>query len=500
MNPMDHAHAQDGNNTDTDNTVSAGEYHRPELHLTAESGILEAPAGVLLDGETWHVFYQYRAAPNQQSRWGHSFSQDLPFYWLECDDVLAPVGGEINLRAGSVAAVGNGINLYFTSVTSTAANIWAAHYDQLDKICEISDEPGTIDPGVTRIGRMVGDMEGLTRFRSPSVVPDWADDDRFEGHSGWIMLALTGSSEEPVPVILHSPDGAAWSLTGQLELAGDAGFGKATLPGSDLPPVVSPRLIRLRDEVDGEIYDVLLVTLEQDSREVAGYLVGRLNGTTFQIVSGFRRLDYGHDFTRPRNTNVTPGTVDGDRRYEKAILFGLLNGRGRADDANNHPSLEAEGWANALSLPREVTLQGGTIFQTPPRGLPDAVKHSSRARSWTGLLEVPEGSSVTVTLADASGAPAATITHAGSTLTLDRSPARAFGQRFADDSPATAPLDASDSDSLTIIVDGSTVEVFADGGLVAMASRVYFEGGCGAISIDTTGEAHVLRDFERSGS
>src|SRR5699024_704389 len=57
------------------------------------------------------------------------------------------------------------------------------------------------------------------------------------------------------------------------------------------------------------------------------------------------------------------------------------------------------------------------------------------------------------------------------------------------------PLAEGDSDSLTVIVDGSTVEGFADGGQVAMASRVYFEGGCSSITSTTDGDAQVLRDW-----
>ena len=61
-------------------------YHRPELHITAEEGVLFAPAGVLLDGNTWHVFHQYlssgpgghtnlRSAP-------HLFGIFVMTYWL----------------------------------------------------------------------------------------------------------------------------------------------------------------------------------------------------------------------------------------------------------------------------------------------------------------------------------------------------------------------------------------------------------------------------------
>lgn len=34
--------------------------HRPELHFVPEDGVLDAPAGILRDGDTWHLFYQYR--------------------------------------------------------------------------------------------------------------------------------------------------------------------------------------------------------------------------------------------------------------------------------------------------------------------------------------------------------------------------------------------------------------------------------------------------------
>ena len=66
--------------------------------------------------------------------------------------------------------------------------------------------------------------------------------------------------------------------------------------------------------------------------------------------------------------------------------------------------------------------------------------------------------------------------------------------------PATATLAEGDSDTLTIIQDGSTVEVFVDGGLIAMASRVYFEGGCSGLRVETSGDAVIEQDWQRSGS
>ena len=475
--------------------------HRPELHFVPETGILEAPAGVLLDGDRWQLFFQYKHSPKAPSRWGHSYSEDQPFDWLECDDVLAPAGGELSLRAGSVAAGLDSINLYFTSVTSVSTAVLLARFAGFDDICEVSDAVDALDRNVVRYGEVAKPTTDYKRFRSPCVVPDWAAENRDQGHEGWLMLALTGHSEAPVPVILRSPDGLEWDFEGPLELVGDPGFLDGEVPAtSPLPPVVSPRIIRLRDEIDGEIYDVLLVTLERNHRDVSGYLVGRLDDTQFKISTGFRRIDFGHDFSRPRNTNFTEGTVSHEQRFDSAFLFGLLNGGSRLDDPTSHPTFAAEGWANSLSLPRRVTLQGGKLFQTPVRGLPEAVEHSDYSRSWTGLLHVPSDSAVRVSLIDDSGNPAAIITHSGDSLSLDRSMGTAFDNYFADSAPARTELAEGDSDSLTIIVDGATVEVFADGGQVAMTSRVYFNGRCSKIAVETTENASVEQSWQRTGS
>jgi len=460
--------------------------YRPELHVTPESGILDAPAGVLLDDKTWHLFHQYRPTPDSPARWAHAVSESGPFDWEICDDPLAPAGGETAIRAGAVVASGDGLDMYFTSVTAAGTSIQLAHLDDLGEECPVSDDEFAVDSRVRRVGDVISNRDDHVRFRSPCVVPDWeSDDDRHAGHDGWLMLCVTGSGDHPVPVVLTSPDGRAWDFVGELSFVGETGFDASSI-------TVGPRIIRLRDEVDGHIYDVLLMTLEHDGVDISGYLVGTLQGASFEVKTPFTRIDHGHDFTRPRNTNVTPGTVKAEKRYLQSVIFGLLNGIGRQDDPTGHLSLTEEGWANCLSLPRVITLQGGLVFQTPPAGLPDAISQSDAARSWTGLCAVPSGA-LTATLIDAAGNPAATVTHSGEQLVLDRS----MNPHHAGDDPAVADLAEGDTDSLSIFVDGSTVEVFADGGAVTMASRVYIEGGCAEIRVETSGEAEIEQYWSR---
>ncbi|WP_080795587.1 GH32 C-terminal domain-containing protein [Corynebacterium pacaense] len=459
--------------------------HRPELHITSETGVLNAPAGVLLDGATWHVFHQYRPEADSGPRWGHQFAEGAPFVWEVADDVLAPTGGETQNRAGSVVSNGSGVDLYFTSVTSAGASIHLARIQDLPATLEtVSEDPFVLDSHVVRIGRVVGDTEDWKNFRSPCVIPGWEDgSNREEGHEGWLMLAVTGPAESPTVVVLNSPDGMDWQVQGPLTFAGYSG-----LDGGEV--LVSPRVIRLRDEVDHEIYDIVIVTIEKDGIDISGYLVGRLTGSEFSVSTPFTRVDFGHDFSRPRNTNFTPGTVREESRYDEAFIFGLMNGIGRLDDPQTHLSLATEGWANAITVPRVATLQGGTLFQTPPKGLLDAIHDSEAAAGWTGLCEIPQGSSVSVALIDAGGDTAAVVSHRHNELVIDRS----MNPHHPDSPWAVAPLTAEDTDSMFILVDGSTVEVFADGGYVAMASRVYFDGGpISAFDVSITGDACVRR-------
>ncbi|AKK02822.1 GH32 C-terminal domain-containing protein [Corynebacterium epidermidicanis] len=458
--------------------------HRPELHVSPEQGVLNAPAGALKVGSNWHIFHQYQPTVGAPARIAHQYAEHLPFDWDICDDVLAAAEGEVKVRAGSVVGLDdNTVELFFTSITDVGTQIHVATIADLDDTTDtVSEDALALDPGVVRHGAVVSDRDGFVDFRSPCVLVDWQND----AFAGWLMLAVTGSQDEPRLVVLDSPDRREWRVLGAMAFSGTSGL-------EGISRIVSPRMIRLRDEVDGQRYDILLVTLEHEGIDISGYLVGKLSGTNFEVKTPFTRLDFGHDFTRPRNTNVVVGPDAELPDFSSAQLFGLLNGIGRFDDPHEHPSLEAEGWVNCLSLPRLVTLQDGLLYQTPAPGLPQFVSQSSRAAMYSAIIDTTaQDATVQVELIDGNGAIAATVSHLGDTIELDRS----MNSAHLGDHIAEGPLVAADTDSMTIIVDGSTVEVFADGGALAMASRVYFDNGFAQFRVHKHGSAHVERDME----
>ena len=149
--------------------------HRPELHVTPGTGVLRAPAAALFDGTIWHVFHQFQPRTTEGSRWAHQYSDGSPFSFEECDDVLAPEGDELEIRAGSVTATDNEVNLYFTSVTETGRSIHLAEVPDIAATVEnVNDDPTALDPHVRRVGEILGDINGGRWFRSPCVVPGLA--------------------------------------------------------------------------------------------------------------------------------------------------------------------------------------------------------------------------------------------------------------------------------------------------------------------------------------
>ena len=70
---------------------SSSHKHRPELHVTAETGVLEAPAGAVFTGHALHVFHQFRPRAAEGSRWAHQVASEATYDWDICDDVVVPV-------------------------------------------------------------------------------------------------------------------------------------------------------------------------------------------------------------------------------------------------------------------------------------------------------------------------------------------------------------------------------------------------------------------------
>ncbi|MDO4910491.1 MAG: GH32 C-terminal domain-containing protein [Corynebacterium sp.] len=411
--------------------------HRPELHFTADTGLLDSPAGVLYDkqSKSFHLFYEYQEEPNKGFRWGHQVAQ-TPYTWTSCDDVL-----DDNCHGGAAVRSGEEIQLFFTTdkgierASLPYSPTWGDYSEQLDD-------------SVTRQGL----VPGLEKHRSPCVYSN--------PNGGWYMLTVNDQSHMD---LFASTDCINWEFVGPMSFDGEVGIDLDKL-------LLSPRMIRLEDEVDREGFDVLIATVG----DTTGYIVGRTDGPRFTVRTPFTRLDWGHDFISPRMNH------DAARFGIGCMIFGLMK------DPRPIPD-ESEHWSNCLSLPRALHLEGGIIYQVPASGLAKNISFSTQAYLWTGFFHgIGEGASITVELLDEKGTIGARVICDSRSISLDRSVNPLHGP---DDKPAVAPFVA---EQLSIITDGSTVEVYANGGRTTLASRVFFDGGaCTGFRVVTEGEAFV---------
>lgn len=184
----------------------------------------------------------------------------------------------------------------------------------------------------------------------------------------WRMILGAQLADGTAGLALYrSPDLQQWTFDGPItvEVAGDAVEGDAP----DMIPSgymwECPNLLRMRDVHTGEDLDVLIlcpqgmkrVAHHYMSSDQCGYIVGRLEGSTFRVTRGFCELDLGHEFYAPQMIAHTWATSDRTVAAD-AILVGWA-GLPAADD---QPTL-ADDWVHTLTAPRRVRLVRGRLVQ-----------------------------------------------------------------------------------------------------------------------------------------
>jgi beta-fructofuranosidase len=248
-----------------------------------------------------------------------------------------------------------------------------------------------------------------------------------------------------------------------------------------------PDLLRL----DGR--DVLVISPQLDHGEAAGpgrwedvslYAVGTLDvdAPSFTREADFRPVDAGPDFYAPQTFRAEDG------RTIMLGWMGMPDHAGQPSLAEKHPTVAA-GWVHCLTVPRELALVDGALVQRPVaeltvlRGAP------------VTLPEGPVGVGAPLHLPGLGGAldlelvvgaePGAILE-----LLLREGPAHRPLRLLVEPRAGRATLDRSRLGTgeggvavgafrpgpevdVRVLLDHSSVEVFVDGGRLAMSARIY---------------------------
>jgi fructan beta-fructosidase len=457
---------------------------RLQYHFTPPQNWTNDPNGLVYYKSEYHLFYQFNPFGSKWGHmsWGHAVSSDL-LHWKDLPVALSEENGVMIFSGSAVVDEQNSSGLCQAADKdrSCMIAIYTGHTPerQTQNVAFSNDRGRT---WTKYKGNPVIDL-GLKNFRDPKVLWD-------AERKKWVMV--TALSDQQKLRLFESRDLIHWKALSD--------FGPAGATGGDWE---CPDLFPLPVEGGNETRWVLVVNINPGG--VAGgsgtqYFVGRFDGTSFLNENPPEQklwMDYGKDYYAAISYF---GHKPGD---ERLIMLGWFSNWQYANDTPE------TGWRGAMALPREVflarTAEGIRVKQRPVReistlreplttpavvpasqtagmSVDEANRQLQRATRDGNALEIEiefqPDSSMEFGLAVLGGKSHRTqvgINRRQSIIYIDRS--RSGVTNFSKHFPGRqeASLHVGDMVKLNVLVDRSSIELFANNGEVTFADRVYPE-------------------------
>lgn len=491
--------------------------HRPQLSYTPERNWMNDPNGLVYQDGEYHMFYQYN--PNGTGwgdmSWGHAVSPDL-LHWRELPPALTVekdgkgaitqmfFTGSAVVDTDNTSGLGQpgkpAMVAMYTSVYPqdfTLANGRRVRAGQQSQSLAYSVDKGRSwtqyagNPVIEQPPAPYADE--YREFRDPKVF--W-----YAPESKWVMVAVLAHRHKAV--LYSSTDLRNWRYMSE--------FGPAGAVGGVWE---CPDLFELPVDGDPSRRKWVMVMNLNPGGPVGGsgaqYFVGRFDGAAFKAERG-DWLDGGADFYAAVSWNGAP---DGRR-----VLLGWMSNWLYAHD------LPAAAWRGAQSVPRELllrTIDGQVRLTQQPvagferlrqaaaaqggRAVPAGVTPLAYAPGPSGALEID------MLLALDGAARAGVQVHGGrdgeaTVIGYDRERGELYVDRgkggdasFHPDFAArhAAPIALRDGAiRLRILVDRSSVTVFAGDGELTLTSQVFPRAGSDGVALFAEGGAAALRALQ----
>jgi beta-fructofuranosidase len=462
---------------------------RQAFHVQPPVGLLNDPNGLVQHRGTYHLCYQWHPfAPKHALKlWAHLTSTDL-VHWTEQPIALAPSHDyeSHGCYSGSGIVHEGAVKVLYTGNVRTPDGGRTPY-----QLLATRDPQGRFIKH--RANPLVGAIPGCSaHVRDPKV---WAQDGSF-----WMVLGAQTRDLHGTALLLRSEDLVDWRYLGPIAGGPEEPLGYMW---------ECPDLLRLAGR------EVLVISPQLDHGADAGadrwqdvslYAVGTLDPEVprFAHAGPFHRVDAGPDFYAPQTFLAEDG------RTIMVGWMGMPDHEGQPTLAEKHPTV-ANGWVHCLTVPRALTLDGEVLVQRPVaelaslRGAPVTIPGLALAADTSvpvpgaggAALDVEltatcaPGATVGLRLRDgAAGRPVVlTLDPHGGTATLDRT---RLGT--GEGGVSTGAFRPGSSVEARVLLDRSSIEVFVDGGRLALSARIYptrdvglaVEATAGAASVDLT--------------
>ena len=447
------------------------EIYRPQIHFSPAKNWMNDPNGLVYYKGVYHLFFQHHPYSNVWGpmHWGHAISKDM-IHWKREPIALYPDSIGM-IFSGSAVVDKNNTSGFGKNGKIPLVAIFTQHNAKGEKEgrndFQNQSLAYSLDNGMTwtkYAGNPVLKNPGITDFRDPKVM--W-----YQPEQKWIMTLATKDDIS----FYSSPDLKNWEKESE--------FGKEI--GAHGGVWECPDLFQLNDN-DSKVW-VLIVNLNPggpNGGSATQYFIGDFDGHNFSpFDKDTRWLDYGPD----EYAGVTWSNT-GERKIFLGWMSNWLY-------ANKVPT---ERWRNAMTIPRELKLKhvGNKIFvaSEPVKELsaiqskPTVTKNISVSKKLnisglTGNVKLPCRLNFTIDVLK--NFSVVLSNEAGEKLTIgfDKKENRYFIDRtksgntnFQKDFAAvhTAPRLSNDGKmNISLIIDVSSVELFADDGLTVM-TEIFF--------------------------
>ena len=402
------------------------EKYRPQFHFTPTRNWMNDPNGLFYYKGKYHLFFQHnpQAIVWGNMSWGHAVSTDL-YNWDELS-VAINCTDTTGIFSGSAVVDHNNTSGFGSRENPPIVAIFTEH--QNDESNQSQCLAYSLDEGLTFTKYEGNPVLNINEknFRDPKV--QWID-------SQWIMTVALAN--EFKISFYSSPDLKNWKHLSD--------FGPAAEVGGVWE---CPDLINFGDKW------VLLVSLNPGGYQVGSgtqYFIGRWTGTEFIADdTNTRWLDYGRD----NYAGVTFSNTDNDKK----IFLGWMSNWHYA------PKVPTDPWRSAMTLPRELSLSGDRLIQTPvahPQGIPE-VSFTTQE----GSVKIAENENRYVEIGVRDNKLFVDTSHAWNDLeapTLQEIP---VGDREVD---------------IRVIIDRGSIEVFADQGAISVTNLIFVDTALSAV-------------------
>ncbi len=447
------------------------EEYRLQAHFSPKEKWTNDPNGMVYYKGTYHLFFQYypKATVWGPMHWGHAVSKDM-IHWKQLPIALYPdkLG---YIFSGSVVVDENNTSGLGTNDKPAMVAIFTHHDPKGEKagssVYQNQSLAYSLDEGTTwtkYTGNPVLKNPGIKDFRDPKVF--WYAKDK-----KWVMSLATKDRI----TFYSSPNLKDWTK--------ESDFGQ--MLGAHGGVWECPDLFPLK--LNGKEYWVLLVSINPggpNKGSATQYFVGHFDGKTFTPSSNQTKwIDYGPD----DYAGVTFGNT-GSRK----VFLGWM---GNWLYANQVPTVK---WRNAMTIPRELSLKltAGEIWlnSDPVEELNkiviktikvDAGLLAKNNNIFSVIKQTPSQyvlkfntkavKDYSVILSNATGEKLVVGYDAkNSRYYIDRTKAgqSTFSKQFA--TVTYSPrISLSPTSNFELLVDASSLELFADGGLSNMTG-VFF--------------------------